>query len=564
MARLKVRRARTATLDELSLEEFENQARRGEISPNDEICFPLLTGSAFVRARNLDMYRGLYASTAFNFRHYFSFARVPWLTLSTMLILIAVFVFWQEGAPDGTSELVREGAKAPSLIVELGESWRILSANLLHVSWMHLGFNLLFLLNLGGPTEAIYRRLDYALILFASALGTNLLSTFANPAVSCGASGMVFGVWGAAAVFGIRYRDLLPDKYRKYFLGNVIPYSLFTLYLGFAMPGIDNWGHLGGLISGCVVALLLPPRLLSPQHRFLRTKLATVGVVGISFILAVIFPAGPGELMAHRFMGRLGVDGAIPSRWTRRLAERTPSQEIYAYGNGAEVGFYARLERTDTPTTLAGLHSWFTETALDEELKLSNAESVRVSRGTPISVGGRRGMRIETEIMTRETASKTIHVLLPRGYYRYLLSFSAPRWLASEYEEVFESILSRIRMSTPRTLDMARRDIRNHDSPRTRAVLALELLRAGELDEARNLLDTSDRRFPEARALLLARGELEYFFGSPTAVCETVEAIAQGAPLLPSQVERVQAWAQVCDEGVKERLREHVATEPSR
>ena len=80
-----------------------------------------------------------------------------------------------------------------------------------------------------------------------------------NPAVSCGASGLVFGVWGAVAVFGVRYRRYLPDRYRRYFLGSVVPYSVFALYFGLAVPGVDNWAHAGGFLGGYLVSAFLNP-----------------------------------------------------------------------------------------------------------------------------------------------------------------------------------------------------------------------------------------------------------------------------------------------------------------
>ncbi|MEO1174576.1 MAG: rhomboid family intramembrane serine protease, partial [Myxococcota bacterium] len=225
---IRLRRFETDRVEEIPLEEFERLAREGRIRPRDHVCFPLLTGTNFVPARELEMFRGLRATDAFNFREYFTLGRVPWSTLALIALLLFVWIFWQRPTPTSAVLLVQQGAKAPSLMVELGQWWRLLSANLLHVSGWHLAVNLLFLFNIGGPAEAAYRRVDYIMVLIASALGTNVLSTLANPSVSCGASGIVFGVWGALAVFGIRYRQLLPERYQRYFIGNVIPYSIVT------------------------------------------------------------------------------------------------------------------------------------------------------------------------------------------------------------------------------------------------------------------------------------------------------------------------------------------------
>src|SRR5204862_1052563 len=98
---------------------------------------------------------------------------------------------------------------------------------------------------------------DYALILLVSALTTTLLSTAMSTLPSVGASGVVLGLFGAASVFGYKYSDILPKKYRRYFGGAVLPYALFILYVGLATKDTDNWGHLGGLLGGMLASIPL-------------------------------------------------------------------------------------------------------------------------------------------------------------------------------------------------------------------------------------------------------------------------------------------------------------------
>ncbi|MEL6544243.1 MAG: rhomboid family intramembrane serine protease, partial [Myxococcota bacterium] len=177
MSDVRLRHFDSDRIEELDLAEFERRSRDGAIRPRDQICFPVLTGERFVDARELEMFRGLRTTAAFNFRENFSLARPPWITVTLIGLLILVYVFWQQPSPRNASDLVRQGAKVPSLMVELGQWWRLLVANLLHVSPWHLAVNVLFLFNLGGPVEATYRRVDYLLILAASALGATVTST---------------------------------------------------------------------------------------------------------------------------------------------------------------------------------------------------------------------------------------------------------------------------------------------------------------------------------------------------------------------------------------------------
>src|SRR5690606_24980708 len=160
-------------IEEMELAEFERRAREGDIAPQHQVCFPAVTGDAFVPARDLELFRGLYAAGAITFKRYFNLGRVPYLTGALMAVLLLTFLKWQ-GAADGAlplsdSDLLQKGAKSRPLIVELGQWWRLLTANLLHGSWVHLIGNLIFLLNLGGAAEAVFRRLDFLLVLVASA-----------------------------------------------------------------------------------------------------------------------------------------------------------------------------------------------------------------------------------------------------------------------------------------------------------------------------------------------------------------------------------------------------------
>ncbi len=497
MSVVRLRHFDSDLIEELNLEEFERRARDGRIRPRDRVCFSVLTGDTFVEARELEMFRGLRATAAFNFRENFTLGRMPWITIALILALVAIWLFWQRPAPQNSADLTRQGAKVPSLMIELGEWWRLLSANLLHVSGWHLAINVLFLFNLGGPVEATFRRMDYLLIVLASALGSNLLSTLANPSVSCGASGVVFGVWGAAAVFGIRYRELLPDRYRRYFIGSVIPYSIVTLYLGFAMSGVDNWGHFGGLVSGAAVASNLPARLLEPQDRWLATKVATVAAVAFALaLLSNVTPIEHRPLIPQRLYSRLGLSASVPAGWQLRLAESSPSSVVLAFGNEAEVGFGARIDRLEAPVDPTELVRWFTEQALEEELVLANARGIRVVPKGTRKIGGVNAQRIVTDMLTSNIAARAEHLLFARGHYRYVLSFSAPLAYADAYRPLFENIIASVSLTEPRELDMARREARQQPSPGTQAALVDAMRRAGESAAAARALRDGLARWP--------------------------------------------------------------------
>lgn len=134
--------------------------------------------------------------------------------------------------------------------VENGEYYRLITVALLHGGLWHLAFNLYALHALGTLVENYFGRTKYAIILVASLLTGSTLSVLFNPAYvySIGASGMIFGLFGALALIGqqagIEWRSVL-----------VIVGLNFAI--GFALGGVDWRGHLGGLIGGTLATVIL-------------------------------------------------------------------------------------------------------------------------------------------------------------------------------------------------------------------------------------------------------------------------------------------------------------------
>ena len=134
--------------------------------------------------------------------------------------------------------------------VENGEYYRLITVALLHGGLWHLAFNLYALHALGTPVEAYFGKKKYTLILIVSLLSGSTLSILFNPAnvYSVGASGMIFGLFGALALIGqqsgIEWRSIL-----------VIVGINFAI--GFVLGGVDWRGHLGGLIGGTLITTVL-------------------------------------------------------------------------------------------------------------------------------------------------------------------------------------------------------------------------------------------------------------------------------------------------------------------
>ncbi|MFE8695442.1 rhomboid family intramembrane serine protease [Cytobacillus sp. FJAT-53684] len=170
----------------------------------------------------------------------------PFFTYLFIIIQVAVFLFLEwKGSSTDTSTLIKYGAKFNPLILE-GEWWRFFTPVFLHIGLMHLLMNTLSLFYLGTAVERIYGRGRFLLIYLIAGFGGSLASFIFSPTLSAGASGAIFGCFGALLYFGVIY----PKLFFRTMGFNIIIVLGINLVFGFSMPGIDNAGHMGGLVAG--------------------------------------------------------------------------------------------------------------------------------------------------------------------------------------------------------------------------------------------------------------------------------------------------------------------------
>ncbi len=139
------------------------------------------------------------------------------------------------------------------------EYWRLLTVALVHGSIIHLGFNMYALWIIGPIVEALYGPWRFLAIYLVCIAAGSVASyaTSANPAV--GASGGVFGLFGVLLVADRVHKPALTRNARNMTtqIGMLIGINLL---IGFTIPGIDNAAHIGGLLAGAVLGLLVVPQ----------------------------------------------------------------------------------------------------------------------------------------------------------------------------------------------------------------------------------------------------------------------------------------------------------------
>ena len=182
----------------------------------------------------------------------------PYVTYS--IIAITVFFYVLQLLSEyalGQDILVIYGARINEAILA-GELWRFLTPALLHGSLPHIAFNMYALLSFGTSLERYFGHGRFLLLYVLSAFTGNVASFLFSPGYSIGASTAIFGLLGAEAVFLIQNRKAFPGQFRSA-IGNIIFIAAINLFIIGSLPGIDNWGHIGGLIGGLMFTSFAGP-----------------------------------------------------------------------------------------------------------------------------------------------------------------------------------------------------------------------------------------------------------------------------------------------------------------
>lgn len=154
--------------------------------------------------------------------------------------------------------MLEHGAMYVPFVVEYKEYYRLFTCMFLHFGFSHLMNNMLTLVVIGWNVEMFVGKIRFLVIYFLSGLGGNLLSMTVDIwkqdySVSAGASGAIFGLTGAMLCLAILNHGRA---------GNITKQGMsvmifISLYTGFTSGGVDNFAHIGGLLTGCLVTTLL-------------------------------------------------------------------------------------------------------------------------------------------------------------------------------------------------------------------------------------------------------------------------------------------------------------------
>ncbi len=211
---------------------------------------------------------------------------LPFVTYALIAVNVAIFAVTAAQAQslleNRASDLFLRWVLYPPAVAD-GQWWRVLGSGFLHYGPIHLLLNMFALYVIGRDAELVLGRLRYLSVYLVSLLGgAAAVMVFAQDSATAGASGAVYGLFGAITVILIRLRQN-PNQ--------MLILIAINVFISFSLPGISLWGHLGGLAAGtsATLGILFLPgwlRAKSPQAARL-IGWSAVGVVAL-ISLAVI------------------------------------------------------------------------------------------------------------------------------------------------------------------------------------------------------------------------------------------------------------------------------------
>lgn len=179
--------------------------------------------------------------------------------------------------------------------IDQGQWWRLITSTFVHLDIMHIAFNGYGLYSLGPLIERFYGRTRFVIIYMGSGVLASLASYIFSDVPSGGASGAIYGLVGALLVVGYKYRESLPAPLSRALTVGMLPWVVFGIGIGFVgtIP-MDNSAHIGGLLSGALLAALMSSRL-APTPKPWREWVARVVAAGLLLATVASFVSWSNE-----------------------------------------------------------------------------------------------------------------------------------------------------------------------------------------------------------------------------------------------------------------------------
>jgi rhomboid protease GluP len=188
----------------------------------------------------------------------------PYVTYAILGFTVFIYLLQLAGVYLLKADIVATFGVKYGPLIRAGEIWRLITPVFLHDSslpygLLHIGFNMYALFLYGRGLEARFGHMRFTLLYFLSAYAGNVFSFLLSPNPSLGASTAIFGLLAAEGLFVFQNRQLLGNRAGRALM-NVLYIAGINLLIGFSTTGVDNFGHLGGLLGGVLFTWFGGPR----------------------------------------------------------------------------------------------------------------------------------------------------------------------------------------------------------------------------------------------------------------------------------------------------------------
>lgn len=202
-------------------------------------------------------------------------------TWAIAILIISMFLLEEYFGGQHISVLIKMGANA-NIKVKEGEYFRLFTSVFLHAGFMHVFFNTYVLFALGGFFNRILGESKYLFIFLSSGLFGSLASIYlGKSSVSVGASGAIWGLFGASLALALFPNSLLPEAIRLRLRKVTFINLLINLGVSF-LPMIDFWAHIGGGMAGFLFSL---PIIFRPSYKFYNFINYLIKVMSLILVL---------------------------------------------------------------------------------------------------------------------------------------------------------------------------------------------------------------------------------------------------------------------------------------
>jgi rhomboid protease GluP len=213
----------------------------------------------------------------------------PLLLTACILMYVVMVASGVNPFLPSAQQLLSWGANDGARVALRHEAWRLPTSVFIHGGVLHLAVNMWCLFNIGPLVERFFGNVATAVLYLAAGVGGAIASMALSGRPSVGASGAIFGLLGALLAFLLINRRSVPATVLSPLRSSALSFVVFNTLFAAAVPNIDQWAHMGGLVTGFLSGLVLIRPWPVIRSRWLTLRRLTLGLALVAAVLGAGF-----------------------------------------------------------------------------------------------------------------------------------------------------------------------------------------------------------------------------------------------------------------------------------